>query len=82
MWNLRTKNEGVLEEALKFYDKYNIVTKNDEVYKPKLKGHISVKEAVFPFNKLPGADLILGPEMKSTTNNKNTEPILNSVPKI
>jgi len=28
--------------------------------------YISVKEAVFPFNKLPGADTILGPEMKST----------------
>ena len=26
----------------------------------------SVKEAVFPFNKFPGADTILGPEMKST----------------
>jgi len=66
MWNLKEKSEGVLEEALQFYDRYNIVTKGDEVYKPKLKNHISVKEAVFPFNKLPGADLILGPEMKST----------------
>jgi len=28
--------------------------------------HISVKEAVLPFNKFPGADGILGPEMKST----------------
>jgi carbamoyl-phosphate synthase large subunit len=28
--------------------------------------HISVKEAVFPFNKFPGVDTILGPEMKST----------------
>ena len=26
----------------------------------------SVKEAVFPFNKFPGVDTILGPEMKST----------------
>ena len=33
---------------------------------PNLKGHVAVKEAVFPFNKLPGSDLILGPEMKST----------------
>jgi len=33
---------------------------------PKLSGHVAVKEAVFPFNKLPGSDLILGPEMKST----------------
>ena len=29
-------------------------------------GHISVKEAVFPFSKFPGVDTILGPEMKST----------------
>ena len=28
--------------------------------------HISVKEAVFPFARFPGTDVILGPEMKST----------------
>jgi carbamoyl-phosphate synthase large subunit len=28
--------------------------------------HISVKEAVFPFNKFAGVDVLLGPEMKST----------------
>ena len=28
--------------------------------------HISVKEAVLPFNKFPGTDTILGPEMRST----------------
>ncbi|MCS7119285.1 MAG: carbamoyl-phosphate synthase large subunit [Archaeoglobaceae archaeon] len=28
--------------------------------------HVAVKEAVFPFIKLPGVDVILGPEMKST----------------
>ena len=28
--------------------------------------YFSVKESVFPFNKFPGADPILGPEMKST----------------
>ena len=66
MWNLKYKNEKVLEEALSFYDKNNIVEFNGTVYKAKLKDHIAVKEAVFPFNKLPGADLILGPEMKST----------------
>jgi len=27
---------------------------------------VSVKEAVFPFNKFPGTDPVLGPEMKST----------------
>ena len=29
-------------------------------------GHIAVKEAVFPFVKFPGVDVVLGPEMKST----------------
>jgi carbamoyl-phosphate synthase large subunit len=28
--------------------------------------YVSVKEAVFPFSKLPGVDLLLGPEMRST----------------
>ncbi len=28
--------------------------------------HYSVKESVFPFNRFPGVDVILGPEMKST----------------
>ncbi|MEQ8974818.1 MAG: carbamoyl-phosphate synthase large subunit [Coleofasciculus sp. C1-SOL-03] len=28
--------------------------------------HIAVKEAVLPFDKFPGTDLILGPEMRST----------------
>jgi len=28
--------------------------------------HVSVKESVFPFNKFPGVDCILGPEMRST----------------
>ena len=28
--------------------------------------HTSVKESVFPFNKFPGVDVILGPEMRST----------------
>lgn len=31
-----------------------------------LPAHFSVKEAVFPFNKFPGVDVLLGPEMKST----------------
>ena len=34
----------------------------DEVLHP----YVSVKEAVFPFSKLPGVDLLLGPEMRST----------------
>jgi carbamoyl-phosphate synthase large subunit len=28
--------------------------------------HVAVKEAVFPFNRFPGVDTVLGPEMKST----------------
>ena len=28
--------------------------------------HFAVKEAVFPFSRFPGVDIILGPEMKST----------------
>jgi len=34
----------------------------DDVVQP----YVAVKEAVFPFSKLPGVDLILGPEMRST----------------
>ena len=29
-------------------------------------GHIAIKEAVFPFARFPGVDVILGPEMRST----------------
>jgi carbamoyl-phosphate synthase large subunit len=29
-------------------------------------GHVSVKESVFPFNRFPGVDILLGPEMRST----------------
>jgi len=35
---------------------------NEEV----IPGHFSVKESVFPFNKFPGVDILLGPEMRST----------------
>jgi len=35
---------------------------SDDVAQP----YFAVKEAVFPFTKLPGVDLILGPEMRST----------------
>jgi len=34
-----------------------------QTIKPK---HVSVKEAVFPFNRFPEVDILLGPEMKST----------------
>ena len=55
-----------LIDALRYYDNYDVVTKHNGLFKPKLKNHCAVKEAVFPFNKLYGADLVLGPEMKST----------------
>ncbi len=58
--------QGDLIEALGYYDKFGVVEKVGDIYKPKTSGRVSVKESVFPFNKLPGADLILGPEMKST----------------
>ncbi len=37
-----------------------------ELPKSRKLGHIAVKEAVFPFQRFPGVDTILGPEMKST----------------
>jgi carbamoyl-phosphate synthase large subunit len=36
------------------------------LYHETVPGHYSVKESVFPFNKFPGVDIILGPEMRST----------------
>jgi len=34
--------------------------------KEKVLNHVAIKEAVFPFNRFPGVDTVLGPEMKST----------------
>jgi carbamoyl-phosphate synthase large subunit len=34
--------------------------------KPVTGGHVSVKEAVLPFNRFPDVDTLLGPEMRST----------------
>ncbi|NPA28731.1 MAG: carbamoyl-phosphate synthase large subunit, partial [Epsilonproteobacteria bacterium] len=62
----RVMVKGDLREALAYYDTFKVVEDDGKVLKPRLKDHIAVKEAVFPFNKLPGSDLILGPEMKST----------------
>ena len=67
MWrNLNEKSDGILLEALKSYDKFGVLTCQNGIYKAKIGKKICVKESVFPFNKLPGADLLLGPEMKST----------------
>ncbi len=62
----RVMIQGDLKEALRFYDTFGVVNFNNKILEPNLKGHVAVKEAVFPFNKLPGSDLLLGPEMKST----------------
>ncbi len=62
----RVMLQGDLREALRYYDTFNVVNFDKKIMEPNLKGHVAVKEAVFPFNKLPGSDLILGPEMKST----------------
>jgi len=62
----RVMIQGNLKEALKYYDTFGVVNFDKKIMEPTLKNHVAVKEAVFPFNKLPGSDLILGPEMKST----------------
>lgn len=58
--------QGDLPEALRYYDSFKMVEQDGAIYRAKRSNHIAVKESVFPFNKLSGADLILGPEMKST----------------
>ncbi|SFV63759.1 Carbamoyl-phosphate synthase large chain [hydrothermal vent metagenome] len=62
----RVMIQGDLKEALAYYDTFKIVNFDKEIMEPNLKNLVAVKEAVFPSNKLPGSDLILGPEMKST----------------
>ena len=62
----RVMVQGNLKEALEYYDTFKSVVEIDGIFEPKIKNLVAVKEAVFPFSKLPGADLILGPEMKST----------------
>ncbi|WP_039872644.1 carbamoyl-phosphate synthase large subunit, partial [Helicobacter canadensis] len=55
-----------LKAALEFYDEHKKVEFKDGLYKPKKSKHIAVKESVFPFSKLSGAVMVLGPEMRST----------------
>ena len=43
-----------------------ISLKDQGITKEIIPEHFSVKEAVFPFNRFPGVDPVLGPEMKST----------------
>ena len=40
--------------------------REEGLLKPPVTGHISVKEAVLPFNRFPEVDPALGPEMRST----------------
>ncbi|KPH55159.1 carbamoyl phosphate synthase large subunit [Helicobacter pullorum] len=55
-----------LKTALERYDRFKKVEFKDGLYKPKASKHIAVKESVFPFSKLNGAVMVLGPEMRST----------------
>lgn len=70
MWNHSVKKaestDSILEEALRFYDKYKKVDFTQRPLKPKTLQYVCLKESVFPFTKLSGAELSLGPEMKST----------------
>ncbi|WP_411710003.1 carbamoyl-phosphate synthase large subunit [Helicobacter heilmannii] len=45
---------------------FGLIDKANNLFVPKDLHYVFVKESVFPFNKLYGADLVLGPEMKST----------------
>ena len=40
--------------------------RDEGLLRPPVTGHVSVKEAVMPFNRFPGVDTLLGPEMRST----------------
>ncbi len=39
---------------------------DQDLARDRIMNHFAVKEAVFPFIKFPGTDVVLGPEMKST----------------
>ena len=54
-----------LRTALSAYN-FDLVWEGNGVLKPILRDHVAVKEAVYPFSKLSGSDMILTPEMKST----------------
>ena len=58
--------KGDLKTALKHYDIFNKVQYQEGLFKPKHSNYVAVKESVFPFNKLNGAVMVLGPEMRST----------------
>ncbi len=58
--------QGDLREALTYYDNFSNVDFSGEILKHKPLKSVAIKESIFPFNKLSGADMSLGPEMKST----------------
>lgn len=58
--------QGDLREALAYYDSFDNVDYTGEILKHKTLKSVAIKESIFPFNKLSGADMSLGPEMKST----------------
>lgn len=58
--------QGNLREALAYYDSFGNVDYSDEILRHKPLKSVAIKESIFPFNKLSGADMSLGPEMKST----------------
>lgn len=58
--------QGDLREALTYYDNFGNVDFSGEILKHKPLKSVAIKESIFPFNKLSGADMSLGPEMKST----------------
>lgn len=64
--NIEIKQDSILKEALRFYDKYNKIDFSKPILKHKELQYVTLKACVFPFNKLIGAELSLGPEMKST----------------
>ena len=65
-WRVAQGHNDALIEALQFYDTFGRIDFTSEILRPKALRHVAVKESVFPFSKLGGGDVSLGPEMKST----------------
>ncbi|HKJ57263.1 MAG TPA: carbamoyl-phosphate synthase large subunit [Nitriliruptoraceae bacterium] len=52
-------------ESLKDLRDQDVLPDQDAIQGPR-PGHVAVKEAVLPFDRFPGVDALLGPEMRST----------------
>ena len=61
----RFYNSDTFTGELGFYLEFRMKTSNDFTFEKKLTG-FAIKEPVFSFNKFPGVNKELGPEMKST----------------